>query len=260
VLDGSGGPHAVALTFDDGYHDNVVHALPALRAAGVPATLFASTGHVAGGEGFWWDEVSALLEAGAPAGGLLTLALPGGERAWAPRDAAQRAAVRAHVHAALQTQDRETIAAALARLRLWAGFGPAPSPPPERDRPMTVAELAELAAAGVFDVQAHGRTHLSLAHAPAAVRDAELRGSADDLQAWLGARPTVFSYPFGVPGADVDATTRAAARAAGYAAATVNAPGLVGPRTDRFAIPRLAVPDLDGAGFARWLHAALPGR
>jgi peptidoglycan/xylan/chitin deacetylase (PgdA/CDA1 family) len=92
------------------------------------------------------------------------------------------------------------------------------------------------------------------------VRDDELRGSADDLEAWLGARPTLFSFPYGVPGADVDAATRAAARAAGYTAATVNAPGLVGPRTDRFAIPRLAVPDVDGAGFARWLHAALPGR
>jgi peptidoglycan/xylan/chitin deacetylase (PgdA/CDA1 family) len=260
VLDGSAGPHAVALTFDDGYHDNLIGALPALRDAGVPATLFASTGHVAAGEGFWWDEVTALLGSHAASGDVLTLELPEGARAWAPSDAAQRTAVRAQVHAALQTRDRATIAAALARLRVWAGLGPAPSAPPERDRPMTVAELRELASAAMFDVQAHGRTHVSLAHAPAGVRDAELRGSAEDLEAWLGPRPTVFSYPFGVPGADVDAATRAAARAAGYAWATVNVPGLVGPGTDRFAIPRLAVPDVDGAAFARWLHAALPGR
>ena len=265
VLAGTAGPHAVALTFDDGYHDNLLHALPALRDAGVPATLFASTGHVAGGERFWWDEVTALLGSETPShpaadAGVLTLDLPEGARAWAPRDAAQRAAVRAHVHAALQTRDRATIAAALARLRVWGGFGPAPSPPPERDRPMTVAELAELAAGGVVDIQAHGRTHVSLAHQPAGVRAAELRGSADDVEAWLGARPRVFSYPFGVPGADVDAPTRAAARAAGYTAGTVNTPGLLGPHTDRLAIPRLAVPDVDGAAFARWLHAAHPGR
>jgi peptidoglycan/xylan/chitin deacetylase (PgdA/CDA1 family) len=256
VLDGSAGPHAVALTFDDGYHDNLLYALPALRAAGMPATLFASTGHVASGEGFWWDEVTALLRAGAPE--ILTLDLPGGDRAWAPQDAAQRAHVRGLVHAALQTRDRATIAAALARLRAWAGLGPAPAPPPERDRPMTVAELTELAAAGAVDVQAHGRTHLSLAHTPADVRAAELRGSADDVEAWLGVRPTVFSFPFGVPGADVDDATRAAARDAGYAAATVNAPGLTGPGTDRFAIPRLAVPDVGGEAFARWLSAVLP--
>ncbi|MDX6717495.1 MAG: hypothetical protein QOH30_4053, partial [Baekduia sp.] len=85
-------------------------------------------------------------------------------------------------------------------------------------------------------------------------------GSADDLEAWLGARPTVFSYPFGVPGVDVDEDTKAAACAAGYVGATVNAPGLVRAGTDPYALPRLAVPDVDGAAFARWLHARFPGR
>ncbi|QEC46221.1 polysaccharide deacetylase family protein [Baekduia soli] len=258
VLAGRAGAHAVAVTFDDGYHDNLEAALPALRAAAVPATLFASTGHIAAGEGYWWDEVTRLL--GERGEGVLELALPGGLRAWAPVGAEGRAATRAHVHAALQTRDRAVIAAALASLRRWAGVGPAPSPPPEADRQLTVEELCVLAAAPGVTVQAHGRTHLSLAHAPEAVRDAELRGSADDLEAWLGTRPAVFSYPFGVPGVDVDAATRAAARAAGYAAATVNAPGLVRAGGDPYAVPRLAVPDVDGAAFARWLAAALPGR
>ncbi|HMJ36406.1 MAG TPA: polysaccharide deacetylase family protein [Baekduia sp.] len=284
VVRGEAGDHAVALTFDDGYHDNLLHALPALTAAGVPATLFCSTGHVATGEAFWWDAVTAALSAGGA--GILELDLPEGRRAWAPRDDAHRAAVRAHAHAALRTRDRETIATALAQLDAWAtATTPAPAdvegrlsrdsrgsvvprrspaaaagPPPERDRPMTVAELRALAAAGPFAVQAHGRTHRSLAHAPAAAREDELRGSADDLEAWLGARPTAFSYPFGVPGVDVDEATREAARAAGYAYATVNAPGLVRAGTDRYALPRLAVGDLDGGAFARWLDATFPGR
>jgi peptidoglycan/xylan/chitin deacetylase (PgdA/CDA1 family) len=258
VIAGEAGPHAVAITFDDGYHDNLAAALPALRDAGMPATLFASTGHVASGEGFWWDEVTRLLA--EPGDAVLEMALPEGVRAWAPRDGVQRDVVRGHVHAALQTRDRATIAAALAALRRWAGFGPAPAPPPERDRPLTVDELRALASAGPFDVQAHGRTHISLAHAPAASRAAELAGSAEDLEGWLGRAPTTFSYPFGVPGADVDEATRAAARAAGYRAATVNAPGLVRAGGDRFALPRLAVPDVDGAAFARWLSAVHPGR
>jgi peptidoglycan/xylan/chitin deacetylase (PgdA/CDA1 family) len=258
VVAGDAGPHGVALTFDDGYHDNLRHALPALRDAGVPATLFASTGHVARGEGFWWDEVTRLLA--EPGAGVLELELPEGARAWAPADAAQRATVRAHLHAALQTRDRATIAAARSALRSWAGYGPAPAPPPERDRPLTVAELQDLAAAGPFTVQSHGRSHVSLAHAPAQARAAELRGSADDLEAWLGARPSVFSYPFGVPGVDVDGPTRADARNAGYRLATVNAAGLVRAGGDPLALPRLAVPDLDGPAFERWLDAALPGR
>jgi len=261
VIAGEAGPDAVAVTFDDGYHDNLLHARPALAAAGVPATLFASTSHVATGVGFWWDGVAAALAHAADAAPVLALDLPEGSRAWAPRDAAQRLAVRAHVQAALRTRDRATIAGALAQLRAWAGIPDAA--PPERDRPLTPEELTALAApAGPFAVEAHGRTHLSLAHAPAAVRASELAGSADDLAGWLGAarRPTIFSYPFGVPGVDVDEATRAAARAAGYTHATVNAPGLVTAASDPFAIPRLAVPDVGGDAFAAWLRATLRGR
>lgn len=253
LLAGRGGARAVALTFDDGYHDNLLHALPALRAAGVPATLFVSTGHVATGAGFWWDTVTRLLGGGGD-DRVLELAVPGGARAWAPRTPAQRDAVRAFVHAALQTRDAATIDAALRTLSAWAGQ---PIDGPERDRPMTIDELRALAAAGPLTIGAHGRTHLSLAFAPPAVRAAELRGSADDLEQWLGVRPRAFSYPFGVPGVDVDPVTIAAARDAGYAAATVNAPGVVCAGTDRHALPRLAVPDVDGPAFGRWLRAAL---
>jgi peptidoglycan/xylan/chitin deacetylase (PgdA/CDA1 family) len=262
VIAGEAGPHAVAISFDDGYHDNLIGALPALAAAGVPATLFASTGHIATGIGFWWDGVQAALGGGPDAErGILTLDLPEGARAWAPRTAEQRAAAGAHVHAALRTRDTTTIAGALAQLRAWAAEDPAAAPP-ERDRPLTPDELATLAGAGPFSVQAHGRMHLSLAHAPAPVRANELQGSADDLAAWLGEprRPAIFSYPFGVPGIDVDAATKAAAAAAGYTHATINAPGLVHAGTDPHAIPRLAVPDVGGAAFTAWLQAALPGR
>jgi peptidoglycan/xylan/chitin deacetylase (PgdA/CDA1 family) len=258
VIAGEAGPHAVAISFDDGYHDNLIGALPALAAAGVPATLFASTGHIATGAGYWWDGVQAALGGQDAERGILTLDLPEGARAWAPRTAEQRAAVGAHVHAALRTRDATTIAGALAQLRAWAAEDPQAAPP-ARDRPLTPGELTTLAGAGPFTVQAHGRTHLSLAHAPAPVRAGELQGSAD-LASWLGEprRPAIFSYPFGVPGVDVDGTTKSAAAAAGYTHATINAPGLVDAGTDPYAIPRLAVPDVGGAAFAAWLHAALP--
>jgi peptidoglycan/xylan/chitin deacetylase (PgdA/CDA1 family) len=45
-----GGPH-VAITFDDGYEDNCVHALPRLAARGLTATFFVTAGFVERDEG-----------------------------------------------------------------------------------------------------------------------------------------------------------------------------------------------------------------
>lgn len=240
VAAGTAGPDAVAVTFDDGYVDNLVNALPILERTGVPATLFASTGQIASGEGYWWDtverSVAKALAGGDP--GPLTLELPTGNRSWRPTPGSPQAPLLTQLHAALRPLPADQVADAVKTVRAWAGDA---GPPPERDRPMTVAELQQLAAAGPFDVQAHGRHHLSLAFTDPATRLEELRGSADDLERWLGARPTQFAYPFGVPGVDVDDATRQAARDAGFTLAVVNA-AQRGKR-DPFAVGRLGVPD-----------------
>jgi len=59
--DGSLPAHAVALTFDDGYADNLLAAKPRLAAADVPATVFLATGYIDRPEEFWWDELARLL-------------------------------------------------------------------------------------------------------------------------------------------------------------------------------------------------------
>ncbi len=74
-----GGPlpkNAVAITFDDGYRNNLENGWPVLREFGFPATLFVVVNAV-GGENFWhdpatetrlpmlsWDELKTLRDAG----------------------------------------------------------------------------------------------------------------------------------------------------------------------------------------------------
>ncbi len=245
--------HDITVTFDDGYMDNLHAALPILTAHRVPATLFVATGHVASGRSFWWDEVERLTHCARADAGLLRLAIGDDTRAWPMTGPGARAAALGHLKAWLQPQTPELIEAILRELRAWAGEDRAGAPAPDDDRPMTIDELRTFAAAPGMSIGAHTRTHPSLARMSPERQDEEIAGSRDDLKAWLGARPTAFSYPFGVPGEDVDRAVQARVRAAGFTSAVVNDPRPAPVGTEAFAAPRHAVPDVGGGAFAAWL-------
>jgi peptidoglycan/xylan/chitin deacetylase (PgdA/CDA1 family) len=59
----------VVLTFDDGYRNNLTHALPVLKRHGAPATFFLATGHVERRRPFWFDRLDYALQQ-APVDGL----------------------------------------------------------------------------------------------------------------------------------------------------------------------------------------------
>jgi peptidoglycan/xylan/chitin deacetylase (PgdA/CDA1 family) len=234
IVTGQAPPDAVAVTFDDGYAETMRNALPTLAAANVPATLFVATGHVGDQRGFWWDEVARLLR--ATPGRPLRLTIEGQTRAWADASSAER-----HLVGWLQPKAPEVVAQAVAELRAWAGDAPEL---PADERPLSVDELRELSASGLIEVGAHTRTHPNLRWTAPTRRIEELAGSRDDLARWLHIDPpTGLAYPFGVPGADVDPATRAAAAQAGFRYAVLTAPGRVTARTDRFALPRVAPRD-----------------
>jgi peptidoglycan/xylan/chitin deacetylase (PgdA/CDA1 family) len=193
---------AVAVTIDDGYLDTLVNARPRLSAAGVPATVFVATEHVASQRSFFWDELERLLGDGPQP--QLTLSFPDGTRSWRTETPELRDRARRQIHHLIQPAAPETIDVVLAELAAWANG----ARQGDDRRPMTIDELRGLATDGLVTVGAHTRRHTNLGFRPEATQREEIEGSRADLCDWLGDTPSGFSYPFGIPGVDFDATTR----------------------------------------------------
>ena len=60
--------NALAVTFDDGYSDNLHQAEPLLRHAGIPAAIFVVSGALRRDREFWWDELDRIVFESGPTG------------------------------------------------------------------------------------------------------------------------------------------------------------------------------------------------
>lgn len=250
----SGARPLVAVTFDDGYADNLHEALPALQRADVPATVFVATGHTGRADPFWWEQLAdAILGPGERPGNLL-LAVQGFAFTW-PRGAtddrtALLSAERVALHRALWNELRvipdALRADVLQQLRAWSGR---PRGVDSLARPMTEQEVAALHGSGLVEIGAHARSHRFLTELPPVEREAEIRGSRDDCARMTGVAPTSFAYPHGA----VDDATASAVHSSGFHMACCSRPGLMWSRGDRFRVPRIVAPNVDGEAFERTL-------
>ena len=126
----------------------------------------------------------------------------------------------------------------------WAG-----RPQLTSDRPMTSEELTCFAAIPGVEIASHSQHHVWLPVQPPDVRRDEMEGSRSRLEAILGRSVAGFSYPYGA----YDASCPAAVRAAGYGYAVTTEHRCVTAQDDRYALPRLAVEDLDRPQFNAFL-------
>lgn len=122
---------------------------------------------------------------------------------------------------------------------------------------MSWDDAAEMVAGGI-EIEPHGRRHRSLPSLDDAALADEVAGAAAELEARLGRKAQVFSYPYG----HEDARVRAAVKAAGIPTAVAVADGVFHPGADLYRIPRLSMDSTraaDDAEAVLILRAALSG-
>jgi peptidoglycan/xylan/chitin deacetylase (PgdA/CDA1 family) len=102
-------------------------------------------------------------------------------------------------------------------------------------------EVRDLAAAG-WTIGAHTVTHLNVALAPPAEAETELAASRDAIAARIGAPVEHFAYPnSGGAHRYFDGAVADILRLLGFRSAVTSRPGVIDPRTDAFAVPRIGV-------------------
>jgi peptidoglycan/xylan/chitin deacetylase (PgdA/CDA1 family) len=230
---------AVVITFDDGYADNLEHALPLLQTQQVPATFFIATGYIGAGREFWWDEIEQLLLAGRTGPRLQALGPIALEHVVDLADAGQRQALYEQIHPRLKKLDIEGRESALQALRAALGCDAAVR---DTHRVMDLDGLRRMAASELVTLGAHTVWHQPLSSLPAEKQRAEIDRSRAMLQDWTDRPIRTFSYPFGNHD-DYSAHSVALCRELGFSRVAANHPAVVREATDPMQIPRFLVRD-----------------
>lgn len=252
--------NAVAITFDDGYVDNLTEARPRLAAAGLPATLFLATGFVGRQHEYWWDELGrgVLLRPGAFREDVhvgnesirLTFSAAMASdltwRAWQqPRTEREAAYLTVWKH--LRAAHAPVRDLAMSRLRAMLEI----PPPAPRDLPMNAEQVAAMAADDLVEFGGHTATHPVLTMLAPPQRRREIAEGRAACERLVGRRIAGFAYPHGA----FDDDSRAAVRECGFSWACSTESRAVPVRgADCFALPRLCVLDWDGDAFERALE------
>lgn len=218
---------ALAITFDDGYADNLHVAHPILRKHGVSATFFIATGFLNGGR-MWNDTIIEAIRRwqgeACDAGQLGQYRLDS--------ISARRQAIDAILGRAKYLEFTE-------RSRFVDEFARRCGAPLPDNLMMTSDEVRALAAGGQ-EIGAHTRLHPILARLPADQARSEILDGRAELEDMLGSPVRLFAYPNGRPGQDYTAEHVHMVREAGFDAAVSTAAGASRTGDDLFQLRRFS--------------------
>jgi peptidoglycan/xylan/chitin deacetylase (PgdA/CDA1 family) len=259
---------SVAITFDDGYADNLQYAKPLLCQYATPATMFIATGGLQKPEEFWWDSLDRLFLQPGELPAKLQLQVNDTEYTWDLGEAAYysladylrlchwqaeseeppspRQALYLQVYFVLQMLSEDDRMKAIQQLYDWAKVD---STARRTHRTLTPSEATELEEQGFIDIGAHTVTHPHLAKLPLDQQKEEILKSKEELESILGHAVESFSYPHG----SYTEATRREVEAAGFFTACCSRYDRVSRRSHPLELPRIVVQNWDGNTFARWM-------
>lgn len=264
---------SMAITFDDGYANNLHLAKPLLEKYQIPATVFVTTEYLTNPREYWWDELERIVLQTEHLPEKLSLTIGDREEHWQLGSASNYSKAEAWENRNLPAWDASPGSRLYFYHQLWAKLQPLTpvqrqllleqieawanyqSPAPRLShRPLTVEELAETERGGTIELGGHTVTHPMLSEQPVAVQQAEIERGKSDLEKLLKHPVTSFAYPFGA----YSSVTPSLVKQAGFQYACSTVENSVWHKSDRYSLPRFGVQNWHQAEFERrllnWLH------
>ena len=238
VQEGSLPARAVSITFDDGYADNFLLALPLLQKYQLHATFFIATGFLDGGR--MWNDTVIETFARAP-GTSLSLENLGLGRYELSSMAQRFAAVKEVLGKVKYLPVQE-------RVQLTEAMAAQDAQELPRDLMMTTTQLRALHAAGM-EIGAHTVNHPILARTTAPEAEHEIVESRRCLQGLLSDPIRTFAFPNGRPATDYEALHVTLVRKAGFDVAVSTAWGCAQRGMHALQLARIAPWDTTPARF-----------
>ncbi|MCA1778312.1 MAG: polysaccharide deacetylase family protein [Xanthomonadaceae bacterium] len=241
---------SVVVTFDDGYLDNLTLALPILKAYGVPAMLYVTTGFVDHTSNLWWYELEFIIHHKQR----LDYYWDGRHRTENTVGNHRKRLCFVRLSRMLKRMTPVNQEQFLEQLR--SGFTPLPFS--YRDHLLDAKQVGALANDPLITIGAHSHHHPVFSSLNNAQLRRELLSSTKLLEQWVGRPVSHLAYPFGGRKQAGRREFRIA-RELGFASATTTRMGHLHSfhATQLHALPRIAVGNGDTMTSFRWKLSGL---
>ena len=226
----NGEKYCVAITFDDGYRDNFLHAFPVLKDLGMSATFFLATGYIETGEMPWYDQVCwAFKLTTQPQFSLCPIGCPAAYLGGRSERLQAMGKTLAWLRGAQDAERTRMIP------RLLEALG-VPEPLSLPNLMLSWTQVQQMSKEK-FTFGAHTVSHPALSRISGERLEAEILKSKDKIEDKLQLPVRHFAYPFGQP-FDINAESKQAVQRAGFSTAVTTAWGFNRPGDDLFELKR----------------------
>ncbi|MFO8053165.1 MAG: polysaccharide deacetylase family protein [Candidatus Omnitrophota bacterium] len=267
-----GGKKNIAITFDDGYSDNLINAKPLLEEFSAFATFFITVNNAIGQKPFWWDRLASITFADKELPKRLNIKISKNEYNWHNKnsfflsrvmrkewnvlkniDLNNREKLYLDLHSILKKEPQKEIDRVLYNLLEWSESKEKIN---KRDMPLDRNSIKRIADSRLIEIGSHGLNHTSLNCVPAESQNKEVLESKKFLEEIIQVPIESFSYCFGGVN-DIPNRVKDFLKESGYKRACANFKSIAGCTTDPFMLPRFIVRNWNLTDFKKNLKGFL---